>query len=383
MAQTPGPAAAAPPAPAQSPSSLLPSLPSLPSLTSIPITFGGYAEVYYQYNFNQPSNGITNDRGFDNRDRAFTLSNAALDAQWDASDVVGRITLQVGSTPSTYYLAEPDKAGTGATSASNAELWKYVQQAYVGYRFPVRNGLLVLAGLFLSPIGPEGIAVKDNWNWSRSNLFFGLPFYHAGARATLSITDEWAATLAVYNGWNNVGDNNDSPSVSAQITYTKPDKLSVGVLYFGGVERSTGAPEGAPWRHLFDAQATWTVHPAFSLMAHADAGFERNVFGTSSWAAGALSARVKVLSWLYATVAQSAQGKAAAIFWPVEWVSSGTATLEARLREHVSFRLEYRHDHAAGDMFFGGQVTGDGKVVPYVPNRPSQDTLTLGATAWF
>ncbi len=60
-----------------------------------------------------------------------------------------------------------------------------MQQGFVGYRFPFRRGLVVQAGLFLSPIGPEGIAVRDNRNWSRSTLFFALPYYHTGARASL------------------------------------------------------------------------------------------------------------------------------------------------------------------------------------------------------
>jgi hypothetical protein len=40
-------------------------------------------------------------------------------------------------------------------------------------------------------------------------------------------------------------------------------------------------------------------------------------------------------------------------------------------------RLEYRHDHAQGDTFFGGDVVDE------TPNREQQDTLTLGAVASF
>jgi hypothetical protein len=64
-------------------------------------------------------------------------------------------------------------------------------------------------------------------------------------------------------------------------------------------------------------------------------------------------------------------------------VSSGTATVDLRPHERVSFRLEYRHDHAGGDMYFGGHVEGDGGATPFVMNRDSQDTLTGGATTWF
>ncbi|MDC3958373.1 porin [Polyangium jinanense] len=361
-----------------------------------PATFqlGGYAEGFYQWNFGRPSNGITHYRGFDNRHNTFTLSNVALSASWDMERIVGLVALQVGHTPSTYYLAEPALAGASGTNATSAELWKYVQQAYAGYRFDIGRGLLVQAGLFLSPIGPEGMAVRDNWNFSRSNLFFGLPFYHTGARVTYPLSDAWALTLACYNGWNSVVDNNEEKSLGAQVTYTRPDKLALSLLYFTGVERPRGAPEGRAWRHLVDAHAT--VHPTdrLSFIAHLNGGTEPNRFGTSAWIAGALYARVRVSDKLYLAARGDAfhervpsngngEGAAAAIFWPVSWVASGTATADFRPHERASFRLEYRHDHAAGNMYFGGAVPGNGVDAPFVPNRPAQDTVTLGATTWF
>lgn len=353
-----------------------------------PFTLGGYVEADWQWNFNRPSNGITHLRGFDNRHNTFTLANVALDAQWDAAGVVGRLTLQVGHTPSTYYLAEPSVAGAAATNASGPELWKYVQQAWLGYRFERLSGLTVTAGVFLSPIGPESVAVREDWNWSRSNLFFGLPYYHAGARATLPLGAHWAVTVGAYNGWNSVVDGNAEKSVSAQATWTRAP-FALSLLYFGGVERPTGALEGRAWRHLFDAYLTWDVSARLSLLAHLDAGFEPNAFGVSGWEAGALYARFALLpARLFVAVRADAfleqvPSGATPIFWPVRWLASATATLDYRPHERVSFRLEYRHDHAAGPVYFQGAVAGDGLTTPFVPNAASQDTLTLGATAWF
>lgn len=354
-----------------------------------PFTLGGYVEAQYQWNFNRPSNDITNYRGFDNRHNTFTLANVALDVQWDYEDVIGRLTVQVGHTPSTYYLAEPQRAGASGANATGAELWKYLQQAYAGYR--LMDDLTVTAGLFLSPIGPESMAVRDNWNWSRSNLFFGLPFYHTGARATYTLVDDWAVTLAAYNGWNSVVDNNPQKSLSAQATLTRPE-LSLSLLYFGGVERPHAAAEGTAWRHLFDAHATWPVTRWLSLLAHANSGFERTTVGSARWLAGALYARAQLAdSWFVATrgdmfyerVPQSGGQSAGPIFWPVSWVSSGTVTLEYRPRSRVSFRLEYRHDQADAAMFFGQRVAESAETSSFIANRRAQDTLTLGTTAWF
>ena len=77
-------------------------------------TLSGAAEAHYQWNFNEPSNGITAWRGFDNRHNTFTVSNVMLDVQWDYEGVVGRVALQIGSTPSSYYLAEPGRSGAAS-----------------------------------------------------------------------------------------------------------------------------------------------------------------------------------------------------------------------------------------------------------------------------
>lgn len=347
------------------------------------LSLGGYVEVSYSYNAGNPDNGITAYRGFDNRHNTFLISNVALDGQWEKSFASARITLQAGQTPDTYYLAEPSVQGASSVPPSGAPLWKYIQQAYVAAKAPVGLGLTFQLGVFLSPIGIEGMAVKDNWNWSRSNLFFGLPFYHTGLRATQKLTDAISITAAVYNGWNSVVDGNPGKSVSVQLLYDT-DKADVSVLYFGGPERLKGAPEGQPWRHLFDVWAQASPHERVWLAAHADAGFERNVFGTSWWAAGAVYGQVKVVKWLYLAArgdyfyeraAKNALGEASKIFWPGSWVASGTGTVDARPIDGISIRLEYRHDQAAAQMFYRGASKS--------PNTRSQDTVTLGGAAWF
>ena len=336
-------------------------------------TLSGYAEPSYTWNLNAPSNAITAFRGFDERHDTFSLENAELQASFDAADVVGAVALQVGDAPAAYYAAEP--------------AFQTIQQANVGYRFSVLRGLLVQGGVFLSPVGPEGIAIKDDWSWSRSDLFFGLPFYHAGIHAVLTLDERWSAMAMICNGWNDIVDNNGGKSVSASINYARPDVVTGQLLYFGGPERQKGAPEGdGSWRNLVDAYATWTPLAWLALQAQLDAGLELNRFGRSDWGAAAVAARVQPVAFLFVTLrsdvfhedaATSAQGTAARIFWPVNTVGSATATVDLRPADSVSFRFEYRHDHADGAMFFAGDVVGD------APNAASQDTVTLGAVAWF
>lgn len=362
------------------------------NLPHIELHVSGYAEIPYQWNFNEPSNFITNYRGFDNRHNMFTVENAVLDSRGELGPVSAHVAIQFGNAPETYYLAEPVSRGTSAAGTTGPSVWKFLQQANLAYVAPLGRGLIIDGGLFLSPIGPEGLAIRDQWNWSRSDLFFGLPFYHAGVRATYPVTERLTASLQLYNGWNSVVDNNPELSPALQLTYTITGRLILNALYFTGVERNIGAPEGRAWRHLFDTWLQLTPFDGLELLAHFDGGFEPNHFGTSWWAAGAAYVRVHPLARLYLaaradyfheTMAKNADGQAAPIFWSgATWIASGTLTADYRPADNISLRLELRHDEAQKNLFFAGQVpyTTDGFAIP---NARTQNTLTVGAVAWF
>ena len=271
-------------------------------------------------------------------------------------------------------------------------MWKLLQQATVGYTAPLGTGLLIEGGLFLSPVGVENLAVKDSWNWSRSTLFFALPAYQTGVRATYTLAPHLTTTVSVFNGWNNVLDNNDEKTFAAQLDYFLLHDVSFRVVYMTGVERPTGDPHGRAWRHLFDGWLMWYPNRWLTLLAHLDAGFEQGSLGTNRWESGALYFRIRFAKWLrFAAradlfaeqVDDESQRSRDALYYPAaRVVSSGTVTLDLRPAPNVSIRLEYRHDQASAPMYFAGTVptTMDGAPVP---TAASQDTFTVGTTAWF
>lgn len=353
-----------------------------------PFQLGGYVEAYGQANLNQPSNAITHLRGFDARP-GFSIANVALDATWDDGPLIGRLTLQQGLTPATYYLAEPNRLGAGGAATVGAPTFSAIQQAYGGVKLPVGQGLLLTAGTFLSPVGPEAMPIKDNWTLSRSNLFFGLPFYHTGLRAAYPLNDTFTVNAMAINGWNSVVDGNAEKTGALQLTGAFPSGLITSLLYMGGVERPDGAAEGRAWRHLLDAHATYPLRDGTELLLHGNLGAEPNALGTAWWAAGALMGRQRLRSDLFLVLRgdlfrESVPSGGSAIFWPAPWVSSGTLTLDYRPHPRASLRLEARHDLAGAPAFFAGQVLGDGSTAnPYQPNASAQTTLSAGVVTWF
>ncbi|HVH46670.1 MAG TPA: outer membrane beta-barrel protein [Labilithrix sp.] len=354
-------------------------------------TLSGYVETFYQYNFNNPGNGISNYRGYDTRHNTLTLANAVLDAGFRAKNLLARLALQFGHTPATYYAQEPSLGGTDGAGETDAKLWRHLQRASVGWQ--ATKSLLFEGGLFLTNIGVESLVVKDNWHWSRTNASVRLPNYSSGVKATWHATDRLDVSTGVFNGWNSIVDNNDEKSVLVQAQYKVKESLSTSAAYFGGIEREGGAVEGRAWRHAFDVYAQVSATKWLELAAEGSGGWEANRFGTQ-WFTGASGyVRFKTLEWLYVALrgdrlwedpSANARGTARPILIPAKYITSATATLDARPIKGLSLRLEGRHDIAARDLFFKGNVAGDGsEAAPYVPNARVQTTLLAGAVAWF
>jgi len=91
-----------------------------------------------------------------------------------------------------------------------------VEDAYLTAVLPVGNGLTINAGKLVTHMGGEVIETIGNINYSRSILFaYAIPYYHLGLSANYPFSDKFNATLYIYNGWNDVVDNNKG-KLSAQ-----------------------------------------------------------------------------------------------------------------------------------------------------------------------
>lgn len=342
----------------------------------VEVTVGGYVEAYVQANLQRPADRVTRLRAFDDRSGALALANAVVDVQAQRGRVRARIALQAGTTGASYYQAEPSLPAAGGAPASDAALWRHLQAATMTIAAP--RDITVEAGLFPSPIGLEVIPTKDNWTWSRSDLFFALPFYHAGLNVSRPLTRHLTARLHAWNGWNAALDGNDTPTGGASLAYADAT-TSAQLLYVAGVERPEGAPEGQPVRHLVDAYVQHAVSDVASVALHVDGGGEAGDLGTSRWLAGAAYGRLALSDTLAVAarvdLVREWTGGASPILLPTRWLGSATTTLAYQPLDGLALRLEYRHDQAA-DPVLVGDAAGQ-------PTRRQQDTFTVGGVAWF
>ncbi len=354
-------------------------------------TVGGYVETFYQYNFNNPGNGISNYRGYDDRHNTLTLQNAVVDVGFRAHELLGRIAIQTGTTPSSMFSEDTSLPGTDAAGETSPALWRHLQRASVGWQ--VSSAVLLEAGLFVSNVNIESIPVKENWNWSRSSLSTRMPNYFSGARMTVSASKRLDVSAMVVNGWNKVVDDNDEKTGIVQAIYRVSDTFTGSLSYVGGVEREGGAQEGRAYRHLADAWIQAKLSSVVSVGADGTLGGEHTRYGLHWFAGAAGYGRIHLLDplWLALRVdrlwedpAGNVNGVSRPILIDAKDVTSFAATLDYRPLPGISLRVEGRHDRAAADLFFKGAVAGAGTPEsPYVTDARRQTTALLGLVAWF
>jgi hypothetical protein len=363
------------------------------------VSFGGYIEAFYSYNFNRPSSGLNELRFYDRRHDLLSLQNVVLSADWALGPVHGRVALQTGVITET--IGTPD--GSARTLESDL-LWRLVQEATAAWRTPLGLGVTIDAGLYVAPFTIEDLSVHENWNWSNSTLFALSPTQVAGARVTVPLGCRHELTLGVFNGWDQITDDR-TPGKTGILTWFWADRPAgegcrdndqealetmryASVQYGLGVERSEGAVEGPAVRQVVDAWAHWPLGERVSVSGNFFGAYERTRLGDDYFAGLALYARARLTRWLYAAARADAVyervpgGASGMVLHGASVVGSGTVTLDARPHPNVSMRLEYRHDESDGALFHRGTVlqTMDGA---WIANARGQDTLLLGMTTWY
>jgi len=328
----------------------------------------GFVDTYYSYNFNTPQTPCATPGGvaifnclhnFDVAHNSFSLNLAELALEKKPSkDSRGgfRVDLDYGSATTIVHASEP-----GGTTT-----YQTIQQAYLSYLAPAGNGTLQIDfGKFVTPAGNEVIETKDNWNYSRSLLFaLAIPYYHMGLRAAYSPSDKLTVTGFLFNGWNDVVDNNTGKSVGLQVSGKPSAAVSISETYIGGPETPN---DNSGWRHLSDTVVSYTPTKTTSVALNYDIGTDRN--SRQTWQGIAAYLKYQANDW-FAVVPryEFLKDKDAFMTGISQNVQEFTLTAELKHKDGVLMRIEYRGDFAS-EPFFRKNVTDLVK---------SQNVLTIG-----
>jgi hypothetical protein len=210
--------------------------------TALKVTFGGFVDGYYAYDFNRPANL---DRAYTTqaaRHDEFNINLAFVDATLSAPRLRGRFAAQFGTAVQANYATEP-RLGT----LSGPDVSRFIQEAFVGYQ--VASSLWLDGGVFFSPFGSESWISRDNWNYTRSLIAEYSPYYEAGVKATWQATPALSAQLHVINGWQNISETNSDKALGVRVDYTVSPRLALAYDGFVGNEMpDTAAKQTRLWQ---------------------------------------------------------------------------------------------------------------------------------------
>jgi hypothetical protein len=232
------------------------------------LTISGYAEAYYQYDFNKPSDN--NRPGFiysHNRHNEFNLDLGYIKANYTAERVRANLAGAAGTYMNANYSAEPG-------------VLKNIFEANVGVKISKKKNLWLDAGIFGSHIGFESAISKDCWNITRSILADNTPYFEAGAKITYtSDNGKWLLSGLALNGWQRITrvSGNSLMSWGTQIQFKPSDKVLLNYSTFIGTDK----PDSARLSRLFhNIYGIINVTDKFGVTAGFDIGTEEKFPGS-------------------------------------------------------------------------------------------------------
>jgi len=249
------------------------------------LTFSGYAEIYYTYDFNQPVDHNRPSFFYShNRHNEFSLNLGFGKANYSTARIHANVALAAGTYMNANYAAEPG-------------VLKNIYEANAGFKLSKNKNLWLDGGIFASHIGFESAVSKDCWGLTRSILAENSPYYESGAKLTY-VTDnsKWLFSGLILNGWQHIQrpDGNNTPAFGTQITYTPSDKVVLNYSTFIGNDKPDDAKQMRYFHNLYGM-----VH--FSDHFHVTAGFD---FGMEQTAKGSSDynqwySPVLIIKWIF------------------------------------------------------------------------------------
>jgi Putative beta-barrel porin-2, OmpL-like. bbp2 len=359
--------------------------------TTINMVFDGY----YEYNFNDPIGRANLLRAYDVSSNAFSINQADLILEHAVDPASGkrfgaRIDLQFGQATETLQ-------GNPANEP-RPEIYRNIFQAYGTYVVPIGSGLTVDFGKWASALGMEGNYTKDQINYSRSYWFDYLPFYHAGLRASYSLTPRVSGHYWMVNGTQQTEPTNGFKDEMVGFEAKPRKSIDWTFNYYLGQEHPdfeyvTNGPPGLPQQqgqpfapihnapkgklHIFDSYAIWTVTPKLTLAIEGDyvISREQTYSAPQHTDGGALYAHYQFNPLLAVGARTEYLSDRGALYTgKVQALKEFTFTFDQNAGNGFLVREELRHD-SSNQPYFLTDALG--------VLKKDQTTATVGLIWWF
>jgi len=236
-----------------------------------PLTISGYAEVYYQRDFNNPLNNTRPSFLYShNRNNEFNINLAFIKAAYNTDKLRANIALATGTYMNANYAAEPG-------------VLKNIYEANVGFKISKKHNLWVDAGILPSHIGFESAVGKDNWTLSRGLYAENSPYFETGAKISYTnASGNWFVSALLLNGWQRIQriEGNTTPTLGYQVTYKPTEKWTINSSGFAGNDKADSTKQ---MRYFNNVYAIFQASSKIGVTAGFDIGAEQQEKGSSKY----------------------------------------------------------------------------------------------------
>jgi len=305
------------------------------------LIISAYADIYYQYDFNKPADKLRPPFLYNfKRHNEINTNLTLLKAFYSGKKFRANLGGMAGNYAKYNLAAEP-------------EFFRYIYEANIGYKFSEK--VSVDAGILPSHIGCESAIAKDNWNLSRSILAESSPYYETGIKFNYVPNDQWAFSLFVLQGWQNIKDYNSSKALGTQIVFTPNEKMIFNSSSFIGNEK----PDSAKQVRLFhNFHFTYHISSKLKTLFMLDLGAERKIDKTSynKWTGTALllqySFAKKFAAAARAEFFKDKNGVIISNYLPAQFETTGLAfNLDFHPTKNFVIRAEMRSLHSKNKIY--------------------------------
>lgn len=239
--------------------------------TTKPLTFSGYVETYYSFDFSNPDNHEKSAFLYNhNRHNELNLNLGLLKASYNTDRLRANLGIMLG-TYAQYNMAVEQG------------LLKNLYEANIGVKISKKSNLWVDAGIMPSHIGFESAIGKDTWNLTRSILAENSPYYESGVKLSYTSTNEkWCLAGLVLNGWQRIQrvPGNQTPAFGTQLTYKPNTNVTLNWSTYVGNEQPDSTSK---WRYFNNFYGQFQLNEKLGLIAGFDFGFEQKANKSSEY----------------------------------------------------------------------------------------------------
>ncbi|MND55228.1 hypothetical protein D3C80_463050 [compost metagenome] len=231
----------------------------------------GYAEIYYNYDFNKPENHTI--PGFlynHNRSNEVNINLAFIKGAYNGENIRGNLALMAGTYAQANLSAEQP-------------VMQHIYEANAGVKLSKTANLWIDAGIFSSHLGFESAISRDCWTLTRSILAENSPYYEAGAKISYTSPNEkWFLSALYLNGWQRIKrvDGNNTPAFGAQITFKPSSKVTLNYSNFIGNDKPDSVKQ---MRYFNNFYGIFQVTDKLGLITGFDYGLEQKTKGSSDY----------------------------------------------------------------------------------------------------